>query len=436
MTDPEFKIVLEAKERILKNLEGKQGLRERNPQYAFLLDLDPKLGDKLRQEQTGGRVLFATRDRLVDYVHEVAERIGGPLTAYQMFSDERYVTAWWGPRAKRPQNDHLERLIICAYGGFLDQDPSIPTYDDARFRVLARNTLGHNFSTFLGAGNLPSALALLFEGKERFQTAALAQAFNIERKALQSLREWSVEKSTGKITNRILGSIIRALLIKQGRSSATPAFDQALTQFQEKKAFGWAGPPIFWEGASVSTPIPQVPLAPKNQKKAGAPSRGEPTIEPVLTKPAQAIIEPPLPTTVTVHDVGVPILVQVEFARTIAGLEVLLSAFPALKDQLPQSLQPSPAHSELQELVDAQGSLTPMQAQDVVRLFQGLVKITERLMNTPVPLRHATLRMIDGSLVAMQQLLDASGAQEPQRYLDQFVHPQKSAGGLFGPTTR
>lgn len=412
-------MVIQAKLQIQEQLKLVDTLRTEDPSYAFLLDLDPNLKDKIPFDD------LLTRREIADRVKTIYEEIGGPLTGDQLFLESRNVVGWWDKKGGRlPSGKGLEKVIIRLVVGFVRDDPAVNSRDDTRFRVMAHLLLGREPLDVLGVRTLPEALRLLVGGKERWTTSALSCEIGIPEHALGALRKWTPGTSSGKMSPVTIVAIMKSLLKRNGQDHRVADLEQAFKTYSEKDSRGWSGKPVFWprEGETTVAQAQAAEIPVPSSKPAPAPA---PAPEPALTIPLASDIS---------------LLARLEFTRAVSALQVLFSMFPQLRDLLPQDFtQAAETRKEtptaqtaddFANLGNGSGAMGEEELKLVVAVIRTLPRIMRRLLDSPNNVREQVLRRIDDPLVEMQGLLDAAGSTEPSRYLEAVVRPQSMAHEL------
>jgi hypothetical protein len=415
-------MVIQAKLEILERLKRVAALRTEDPSYAFLLDLDPDLDDKISFDN------LLTRAEIAGKLKLVYEEIGGPLLGAQLFQEERNMVGWWDEKGGRlPSGSSLEKAIIRLVTGFVRDDPTIRSRDDTRFRVMAHLLLGCEPQDVLGVRTLPEALGLLMTGMSKWTTSALSCEIGIPEHSLGALRKWTPATGSGKMSPITIVMIIKSLLKKSGRGAKVEALEQAFAAYSQKNSKGWPGEPVFWpreEGWAAAVVFERREDAP-----APAPTP-EPAPESAPTGSADMLDR--------LSDVS--ILVRLEFSRAISTLQVLTTMFPQLKDLLPQSftqvgetrMGEAVAPDKFSDLGNGSGAMSAEELKLLVTTFGALPVVMRRLLKSSDDVRNRTLRGIDSALVEMHDLLDAARSTEPEKYLSQVIAPRRQAKALVG----
>jgi hypothetical protein len=423
-------MVIQAKREIVRKTKSIDAVRRKDPPMAFLLARDPNLANKIDFEN------LPTRKEIVLEVQIVSDEVGVPTIARELMLDARSVATWFSTSRRRlPANETLERAVIMTTIGFLSD--GIHGKDDARFRVCAYQLLGRKLEDVLGVSNLKEALTELFQGMKDDPKSVIANRTGIGPHNLNRLSSWEDTDDNGRMTVEMQGQVLRALVARK-YPDRLDAFDTAMIAFLNKENRYWVGTPVF--SSDHTTHV-----------HPSRPGRDTAT-RMVEERPAKKVADEPGPLPAPVSEApasNIPIILRIEFARTVAALGVLLQEHPELSDELPLQCTrivevevprevpvSAPASADSLEssnwfiqMAQGNGPLTQEETQRLLILFQHLPDVLERLLLLPEQEREQILRLIDPGLVNMQGLLDAAASAEPNKYREQFLIPQRQVVG-------
>ena len=433
-------MVLDAKLAILKDLENLDELREQDPKLAFLLEVNPDLKDNIDFET------LTTRDEIVLEVQLVCDEVGSPMLSQQMLLGVSAVVKWWDTRASHlPSGNNLKRAIILLATGPITLDPAVPNRDDVRFRLVCQMVLGVSAQEALGVSNLPEALEALNLGSDQDMLSVVANRTGLTAGHVKDLRKWSAEKASDKMPASSMGKIIRHLLSRDHPDSVA-AFNTALATFLKKGSHGWAGAPVFWPRVAKTEDEAPAPKQPKAQQAEKGPA------------PMARSLEPETPEAPEDGEAIVSLLERIKFEQALVALRMLLKAYPALRDNLPEELtrvvevevpaeateKASPENGVDQPVVQSQTgpqwfiALVERTAHpDAAELAQigviirAMPRLVRKLLPLPKPQRKRFLKGVDGAMLETAELLQAVDATEPMKFLE-FLEPTGLAEKLAG----
>ena len=435
-------MVTDAKLAIMKGLENLDALRKQDPKLAFLLEVNPDLKDNIDFSA------LTTREEIVLEVQLVCDEVGSPMLSQQMLLGVSAVVKWWDAKVPHlPSGDNLKRAIILLATGPIIQDPSVPSRDDVRFRLVSQMVLGMSSQDALGVRNFPEALVALNLGTDQDMLSTVANRTGLTAGLVKSLRSWSAAKSSGKMPASSMGKIIRHLLARAHLGSVA-AFDKALATFLKKGSNGWANTPVFW------------PRAAKTEKRTEAPDPKlvkDQDTNPNLTPMARSL-EPEVPDAPEADQAALTLPELIQFEQAMVALKMLLAKHPSLKDKLPEDLtrvvvkevpvevqeegppengtgppatQPQTGPQWFMALVERKARPDAAELAQIGVIVRAIPQLVRKLLPLPKPQRKRFLRGVDGAMLETAELLQAADATEPQKFLE-FLEPADLAQRIAG----